>query len=153
MSGFGGKSKTATNAPIIYSGLNVSTSQYNLPLALFWGMARVGTNAAAYDGFERHKVSGKGKGGGGKGGQQYDYTADTIQTLGEGPVDSIQNIWASGSTTSTTSLSALKMTFFSGTSTQTPWSYWASKYPSKARAYALTAYLGGQKQEIGRAHV
>ncbi|CAN5578489.1 hypothetical protein BH10PSE14_BH10PSE14_06850 [soil metagenome] len=149
MSGFGGKSKSATNAPIVYSGLNVSTSQLNIPVALFWGMRRLVTNAIDYDGFQKHATSAKGKGGGGKGGQQYDYTADCIIALGEGPIDYIQNVWATGSTTTTTSLSALNMAFFSGTASQAPWSFWATNHPTKAQAYSQTAYLGAPKLDLG----
>lgn len=147
MSGLLGK-HTPTNAPIIYSGLNVSTSQYNLPVPIFWGQRRLSTNAIDYDNFQRHATSAGGKGGGGKGGS-YDYTADVLQSLGEGPFDRIANIWASGSTTTTTTLAALGMTFFNGTADQAPWAYWAAKYPDKAQSYPYTAYLGAINQDLG----
>ncbi len=148
MSGFG-KSASPTNRPIVYSALQVSTSQYNVPIRLFWGTCRIGSNAMDYDNFQKHQQSAKGKGGGGKGGQINDYTADVLLGLCEGEIDSIQNIWASGSTTTTTTLAALNMTLFTGTAIQTPWSYWSTNHPTKARSYALTAYLGAPNLDLG----
>ena len=142
---------TPTNAPIIYSGLNVSTSQWNMPVPIFWGTVRLTTNAIDYMNFQQHSASGKGggKGGGGKG-QNYTYSADVLMGLAEGPIDSIQNIWANGSTTTTHSLSYLNMTFFPGTLSQAPWSYWATNYPSRALAYSQTAYLGAPNLNLGQ---
>ena len=52
MSGLmGGGGSSPTNAPIVYSGLSVSTSQWNLPVALVWGTRRVTTNAIGYEKF------------------------------------------------------------------------------------------------------
>ena len=150
MSGLIGGGSSPTNAPISYSGLNVSTSQWNMPLPLCWGTVRLSTNAFDYKNFQQHSQSAKGggKGGGGKGSGQYTYSADVLLGLCEGPVDSIQNIWANGSTTTTTTLSALGMQFFNGTQSQSPWSYWASNY-SGALAYAQTAYLGAANLNLG----
>lgn len=153
MGGIFGASNTPTNAPIIYSGLNVGTSQWNLPVPLFWGTRRLSTNAMAYTNFQKHSQSGGkgggGKGGGGKGSQSYTYTADVLLGLCEGPVDSIVNIWANGSTTTTTSLSALNMTFFNGALGQSPWSYWLTNYPSLMQGYSQTAYLGAPNLDLG----
>lgn len=152
MGGLLGGGNTPTNAPIIYSGLNVSTSQWNLPVAIFWGTRRLSTNAMAYANFQKHAQSGKGggKGGGGKGGTVYTYTADVLLGLCEGPVDSIAHIWASGSTTTTTTLSALKMVFFPGTRGQANWSYWQSKHPTLMQGYSQTAYLGATNLDLGQ---
>lgn len=140
--------QSPTNAPIVYSGLNVGTSQYNLPVALMWGQRRLSPNAIDYDNFQKHTQSAGGKGGGGKGGTST-YSADCLLALCEGPIDSIPRIWASGSTTTTTTLSALGMTLFTGTAGQAPWSYWSSKYPAKAQSYPYTAYLGAINLDLG----
>lgn len=139
------------NAPIHYSGLNVSTSQQNLPVPIFWGTRRLAPNAMAFTNFQQHAVSAKGggKGGGAKGNQQYTYTADVLEGLCEGPVDSIQNIWANGSTTTTTTLSNLHMTFFNGTLGQAAWSYWQTNHPSMTQGYSQTAYLGAVNVDLG----
>ena len=135
--------------PIQYSGLNVSSSKMDMPVPIFWGMRRLTTNAIWYNNFKKHSVTKGGKGGGKSG--QYDYTAAVIVALCEGTVDSIQNIWAQASTTTTTTLSNLNMTFFNGTAAQTPWSYVTTNYPAQARAYALTAYLACPKLDLGSA--
>ena len=152
MSGLIGGGNTPTNAPIKYSGLNVSTSQWNMPVPIFWGTARLTTNAISYGGFYGQTAGGKGgKGGGGKGGQQKTYFADCILALCEGPLDADpQNIWANGSTTTTTTLAKLNMAAFLGSASQTPWSFWESKYPASALAYANTAYLGAPNLALGQ---
>lgn len=151
MGGLLGSGNAPTNAPIHYSGLNVGTSQLNLPVPIFWGTRRLTTNAMAFANFQSHPVSGKGggKGGGGKSQQQYTYTADVLLGLCEGPIDSIQNIWSNGSTTTTTTLSYLNMTFFSGTLGQAAWSYWSTNYSTLQQGYSQTAYLGAVNLQLG----
>jgi hypothetical protein len=135
--------------PIRYDSLNVGSSLMDLPVVIFWGQRRLSTNAIWYGDFKHHPVNGKGKGGGAKAQQAYDYTAATILALCEGPLDSVARAWAAGSTTTTSSLSQLNMTLFLGTASQAPWSWMESNYPDQARAYALTAYLGCPNQDLG----
>ena len=150
MSGLLGSGQAPTNSPIQYSGLNVGTSQRNMPVPIFRGTRRLSTNAMAFAGFYSQPVNGKSGGkGGGKATQQNTYYADVLLGLCEGPVDSIQNIWSNGSTTTTTTLSALGMTFFSGTLGQAAWSYWSSKYPTLQQTYSQTAYLGAVNLALG----
>jgi len=148
MAGFLGFNQHQQNKPVIYSGLNISSSRANLPVPIFWGQRRLSTNALWYNGFTKHKQSAKGKGGG-KGGQNYTYSADTIVSLGEGPIDSIVRIWQQSSTTTTVSLAQLNQTFFNGSPTQAPWSYVVSKFPTQAEAYARTSYLGTPQMDLG----
>jgi hypothetical protein len=140
--------KNSAPRPIWYSGLNVGSSQLDLPVPLFWGQRRLATNAIWYGDFQKHAVSPKGKGGG-KGGQEYDYTAAVIMAMCEGQVDSIARIFAQGSTTSTSTLAALNFTFFNGTALQSPWSFVTTKYPTQARAYANIAYVACPKLDLG----
>jgi hypothetical protein len=144
--------KARQPAPIRYAGLNVSSSVMDVPVPVFWGQRRLATNAMDYVDFQRHSSSGgKGKGGGGKGQQSYDYTAATVRGLCEGPVDSIARAFTQASTTTTTTLSDLNMTLFTGTAIQSPWSFMATNFPGHARAYAYTAYLACPKEDLGQA--
>lgn len=145
----GASQSSAQPAPIVYSGLNVGTSQFDLPVPMFWGQRRITTNAIWFGAFTKTPVSGKGKGGGAKSQQAYDYHAALILGLCEGPIDGIVNIWASGSTTTTTTLSALNMIFAAGTSSEGVWSYLATNFPSQAIAYRLTALVASQKIDLG----
>lgn len=133
--------------PIQYSGLNVSSSKMDTPIAIFWGMRRLATNAIWYNDFKKHPLSKGGKGGG-KGGM-YDYTAATITALCEGPIDLIQNVWSAASTTTTSTLAALNKTLFTGTASQAPWSFAVTNYPAQARAYPYTAYLADPQEDLG----
>ena len=132
---------------IVYSGLNVSSSRMDLPVPIFWGQRRISTNAIWYNNFKKHPVSAKGKGA--SKGTQYDYTAATATALSEGPIDSIVNVWAAGSTTTTTTLAKLNMTLFTGTAAQSPWSFVSTNFPAQARSYGLTAYLACSNQDLG----
>ena len=155
MSALLGGGGSATQKPVIYSGLQVSSSRMDLPVALFWGTRRLSPNAIWYNDFKKTAVKngkGGGKGGGGKGGnQQYDYSAATILALCEGPIDGINLVWGAGSTTTPTTLAALNQTLFTGTNSQAPWSFAATNYPAQARAYAQTAYLASPKMDLGSA--
>lgn len=150
MSGLFG-SPGGVNKPIVYSSLQVSTSQLNLPIALFWGQRRLGVNAFWFNDFQKHKQSAKGKGGGGKGGGQYTYSAAVLLGLCEGAIDGIANAWSNGSTTNVTTLADLNMTLFTGTASQTAWSWISTRYPTQARSYAYTAYLACPKLDLGAA--
>lgn len=140
--------KSPTQAVIKYSGLQIGTSQFDIPIPIFAGQRRLSYNCIWYNDFTAHSVSAKGKGG--KGGGQKDYTAAVIVAMCEGVVDSILNVWANGSTTTTTTLAALGYTFFSGTSAQSPWSYVVTKHPTQALSYADTAYLANPKLDLGQ---
>ncbi len=136
-------------APVNYSGLNVGSSMWNIPVPIFWGMRRLSTNAIWFNDFYSQPAGGKGKGAGAKSNIQMTYTAAVILGLCEGPIDDIQNSWANGSTTSTATLSYLNLTLFTGTISQAPWSYVATSYPSQARAYSQLAYLASPKLHLG----
>ena len=138
-----------TNSPINYSGLNVGTSQFNLPIPIFWGRRRLSTNAVWFNNFTAKPASGKGKGLGGKSNQQDTYYADVILGLCEGVLDEITNIWANGSTTSVSTLSKLGMIPYYGTATQAPWSLVVTQYPNQAMAYAGLAYLAAPGLSLG----
>lgn len=138
----------AAQAPIIYAGIQVGTSQYDLPVQWLRGQRRVSTNLVWYNNFQKHKQSAKGKGGG-KGGGQYTYTAAVILGLGFGVMDEILNCWAQGSTTTTTTLADLGFTFNSGTAVQTPWSFVVTNYPNQALAYANIANLVNPNLDLG----
>lgn len=140
-----------TNAPINYTGLNVGSSQWNLPVTIGWGRWRQSTNAIAVYDFTAFPADGKGKGLGGKD-TQYTYSANVILGLCEGPLNAsagITNIWANGSTTTVSTLADLNMIPFLGTLSQAPWSLVVTKHPALARGYSLTAGLNAPGLKLG----
>jgi hypothetical protein len=134
--------------PVIYSGIQVSTSAYDLPVQWLRGQRRISSNLIDYVDFKKHKQSAKGKGGG-KGGGQYTYSAAVILALGFGVMDEILNVWAQGSSTTTTTLAKLGFTLNSGTALQSPWAFMVSAYPSHALAYANIANLVNPNLDMG----
>ena len=143
----GAQSKVKPPAPILYSGLNVGTSQFDLPVPVFWGQRRLGFNALGFDNFKQHNVSSKGKGGGSKTGKQYNYSAEIGLGLCEGPITAIPGIWANGSTTTSTTLGALQFTLMTGTATQAPISGGGVAFATMA--YAYTCYVYCPQLDLG----
>jgi hypothetical protein len=133
---------------VVYSGLQVSTSQLDVAIPWMRGQRRLGINAIWYNDFKKHKQSAKGKGGG-KGSGQYTYSASVILGLCYGPVDSILNCWSQGSTSTVTTLTALGFSLATGTAAQAPWSYVVTAHPSEALAYPNIANLFHQDLDCG----
>jgi hypothetical protein len=133
---------------VVYSGLQVSTSQLDIAIPWMRGQRRLGTNTIWYNDFKTHKQSAKGKGGG-KGGGQYTYSASVIQALCYGPINSILNVWSQGSTSTVTTHTALGFSLALGTSGQTPWPYVVTAHPSEALSYANIANLFHQDLDLG----
>jgi hypothetical protein len=145
MSGLLGTNNTQVTK---YTGLQVQTSALNVPIPIVWGKRRLAWNLIWQNDFTAHSQdSGKGGGkGGGKGSTSYTYTVAVILGLCEGVVSSIGNVWQNQAVTS---LSAVGLTLFGGSATQTPWSYVSSKHPSQALSYAHTAYLAASSLNLG----
>ena len=141
-------SSTNTKNIVKYSDLQVSTSQLDIPITLFWGQRRISPNCIWYNNFQSHKQS-EGKGGG-KGGD-YTYSAAVILALGEGVMSAPVNVWGPSSTTTTTTLAALGLAFTSGTATQTPPAYVTANYPAQALSYMDTAYVFSPNMSLGSA--
>ena len=138
---------TNTKNIIRYSDLQVSTSQLDSPVTLFWGQRRISPNCIWYNDFQSHKQSaGKGASKGG----DYTYTAAVILALGEGVMSAPVNVWGPSSTTTTTTLSKLGLGFMSGTATQAPWSYVTTNWPTQALAYMDTAYVYSSNMSLGQ---
>jgi Putative phage tail protein len=137
---------TNTKNVIRYSDLQVSTSQLDIPITLFWGQRRISPNCIWYNDFQSHKVNaGKGASKGG----EYTYSAAVILGLGEGVMSAPVNVWGPSSTTTTTTLAKLGLGFMPGTATQTPWSYVTTKWPAQALSYMDTAYVYSANMNLG----
>jgi len=137
---------TNTRNIIKYSSLQVSTSQLDIPRTLFWGQRRISPNCIWYNDFQSHK-EGAGKGGGKTTG--YTYSAAVILALGQGVMATPLNVWGPSSTTTTTTLAALGLTFVTGTASQPVWSYLTAHYPGQALAYMNTAYVASSNMNLG----
>jgi len=146
--GLGGKTNATKTQK--YSSLSVQTSALNQPIVLMWGKARLTDNLIWYNNFKAHKVKqagGKsGAVGGGKGAQSYTYTVAVAMALCEGPIQSIDRVWQNQSTTT---LSALNLTLFTGTASQTPPSFISTNFPAEAFSYPYTAYVFSPKYDLG----
>jgi hypothetical protein len=112
-----------------YTGLQIQTAVSALPIPIVWGTSKLAPNVIWYANFKAIPAgssSGGGKGlfGGGGGSSsntgQYDYKADVILAICEGPITGIGDVWRGQSTTS---LGALGLSLFLGPTPQTVWSY------------------------------
>jgi hypothetical protein len=112
-----------------YTGLQIQTAVSALPIPIVWGTSKLAPNVIWYANFKAipagNSSSGGGKGLFGGGGSssntgQYDYKADVILAICEGPITGIGDVWRGQSTTS---LGALGLSLFLGTTPQAVWSY------------------------------
>ena len=127
------------------AGIQIQTSIYGSCLPLVYGTTRISGNLifAPTNGFvatPHTTTQSSGKGGGGSSSTtSFTYTAFVMVALCEGPIVSINQVWAAGNLGS---LSGYSFTFTAtGTRPQTPWATLTSSYPSQAAPYSGFAYV------------
>ncbi len=129
-----------------YTGLQLQTSVNTLPIPIVWGQTKIAANVVWYSNFQTQG------GGGGKGGLfggspgAYNYTADLILALCEGPIATIGVIWKDQATYT---LAGLGLTFFNGSTPQAVWGYLSSTNTAQAIAYQGTAYVCAAGYQLG----
>ena len=129
-----------------FTALQIQTSTATLPIPIVWGQTKISINVIFYANFQSHGQKQ------GKGGlfsspvTSYNYSADVMLALCEGPISGIGTIWRDQSTYS---LADLGMTLFTGTTPQSAWSYLSTKYPAQALAYQGTAYVCAANYGLG----
>jgi hypothetical protein len=141
------KSKAAVTPD--YTGLQLQTSVNTLPVPIVWGQNKLAANVLWYQNFKADAVQTKstGKGGGSsKVTSGYNYSADIVMGLAEGPIAGMGIIWRDQSTYT---LATLGLTLFNGTTPQTTWGYLSAAYPNQALAYQGTAYVCAASYGLG----
>jgi hypothetical protein len=135
-----------------YTGLQIQTAVSALPIPILWGTSKLAPNVIWYANFKAIPVT-SGGGGGGKGlfgggsgtsTGQYDYKADVILAICEGPILGVGDVWRGQSTTS---LGALGLSLFLGTTPQTVWSYLST--PSATSS--IVGLLAENQPDVGEA--
>lgn len=130
-----------------FQGVQVQTSSNASPLPLVWGLTRLAPNLIWYGDFKATPVKPAGKGGGGKGGTQYDYTASVEMALCQGPSAGVLRVFVDKLKTGT--LASQHLTFINGSDPQAPWSYLTSNHPDQALSYPGTVILAKTKMDLG----
>lgn len=137
--------RTASQKPD-YTSLSLQTSVATLPIPIFYGQTKGAPNIVFYSNF-RSQAQKSGKGGLFSGPTTgYNYSADLIMALCEGPISGIGYVWRDQSTYT---LSGLGLTLFEGTTPQSAWSYLSTTYPTQALAYQGTAYVCAANYQLG----
>lgn len=150
MGGLFGGSKPNSTTPAAYTQMQIQTSTEGMALPVVWGTNRVAPNLIYIANFNRTAGDG-GKKGGGKGGGKsksgstnYNYTADIIMAVCEGPVSFINNVFYNSTVVN---LAYLGLTFYSGSTTQTPW---PDYYPGLVSiAYRNVCYVAANNYALG----
>src|ERR1700675_3425390 len=135
-----------------YTGLQIQTAVSALPIPIVWGTSKLAPNVIWYANFKGNPAGSSGGGGKGlfgNGGSssntgQYDYKADVILAICEGPITGIGLVWRGQSTTS---LGALGLSLFLGSSTQLLWSYRSTR----AATSSVVSILAGNQPDVGEA--
>lgn len=145
MGGLIGGSTTISTTAEKVSGLRIQTSAIGKAIPIVYGTTRIASNIIWYDDFNAishtsTQSSGGGKGGGGvtQTSTTYTYEASLIFGLCEGQVSGIGTIWKDKKIIT---LAESGLTFFNGSSTQSPWGFLTSNHPTKAIGYQNTAYV------------
>jgi hypothetical protein len=139
-----------------FTGLQVNTSVQVLPIPIIYGCPRVSVNLIYYNGFNSQIVSSSSSGGkkgilgGGKGqgGQQVEYFATIMMAIGEGQLGSPLIIYQDQEVWTPDTYPTNGAYYYNGSSTQTPWPYVESNWPSDARGYKDTAYYGFSNAQL-----
>jgi len=162
----GGSSNITTGTK--YSDLDITSSSFNVPLAIVLGTHKVSGNVIDYIDFKRvTTTTSSGKGGSVKS-TSYTYYVAVATALCEGEVGGIGRLWDSGTAYKKnainsnygfdgTTLAAINSLYFDsdgnalnsesnlsvfyGSKTQNPWSYMTSKHIDHALNYPYTAYV------------
>ena len=132
-----------------FTGLQVNTAVQVLPIPILYGTPRVSINLIYYNGFNIKSVkSGKGILSGGKGGKQLEYFATLILGIGEGPIGKLKAIYQDQGVWLPLEYPSNGAYYYTGSATQTPWSYITTFWPKDARAYPYTAYAAFSNAEL-----
>jgi hypothetical protein len=146
MSALFGHSQISTKPD--YTGLQLQTAVATLPIPICYGRQKLAPNVVFYANFRTQDVK-SGKGGLFAGPTaSYNYTADIIMALCEGPISGIGYVWRDQSTYT---LADLALNLFEGTTPQVAWSYLSTAYPNQALAYQGTAYVCAANYQLGSA--
>jgi hypothetical protein len=145
--------RRSNNGKPDYTALQIQTSTSILPIPIVWGRNKISPNLVWYANFQAVPGS-NGKGAGGKGGAfgsgagaaAYNYTADLIMALCEGPINGIGLIWKDLSIYVPLELG---LGIFNGTTPQIVWPYLQALYPYNALAYQGTAIAWGAGYNLG----
>lgn len=149
----GGGNQTISNSETPLTAFKVQTSIYGSPVPLLYGRNRVPGNLIWYGRFLAipHTTSQSSGGGGGKGGggggtttvnTSYTYQADFALALCEGQAHSINNYWVDKAYTAGLG----PFTAFTGSGTQTPWSYFPT---GSSLAYRGVTYAAAAAYDLG----
>jgi hypothetical protein len=154
---FGGSPRASKPVPPATS-LRVKTSVQGTPIPIGWGTARVAPNLIYYNDFKSIQIQQATGGGGGKGvthifspsqggaQTQTTYQATVIAGLCEGPIVGIGNCYYSKNVGG---LGQFNLGLFTGSYSQTAWSYVVSAHPADARAYRGIAYVAAAPFPLG----
>lgn len=154
-----GGSKTHTEGTR-FAGLSIQTSLLGQSITLGWGRGRASCNLIDFVAFQAiphttvTRTSG-GKGGGGSSTSEttYTYSASVLlgicDTSGSGIIG-IRSVYKDAATFSGGSaLADAGLNLANGSSSQTPWAYLSSLFPSHALSYRGIAYAYAQDYDLG----
>jgi len=149
----GGGNTTITNTAERLNGIQIQSSAYGRCIPLVYGTQRLASNLFWYDDFvatpHTTSTTSGGKGGGGGVTQTtttYTYSASLMFGLCEGQINGVGTVWVDKSTSS---ISALNLSFYNGSYSQSAWGFLTSNHAGKALPYRGTAYLACPNFDLG----
>jgi len=157
---FGGQSRNWQNPGVTpyYTGLQIQTSNSNVPIAIVYGANKIAPNCiwtGGFYGYYGHAEGSSGGSSGGKGGgaggngvsASWQYYTSWVMGLCEGPIAGLGTIWMGQNATNTYG-GDIWATYY-GTQTQTPWNVLQTYFPSEALSYHGVAYITSYNYYLG----
>ncbi len=131
-----------------YTGLQIQTSTSTLPIPIVWGQNKVSGNITWYNGFSATPQYAHSSGKGGSNTiSSYNYTADIMISLCEGPINTVSMVYKDQSLYM---YQWLGFAFFSGTQTNNSWNgFSVLGFPDQQLSYPSTAYLAAPAYPLG----
>jgi len=161
LGGGGGRNWQNPSVTPYYTGLQIQTSNSNVPIAIVYGANKIAPNCFWTGGFYGYygypennpngggggKGGGGGGGGGGKGGEAWQYYTSWMMGLCEGPIAGLGTIWVGQNATN--AYGADIWASYTGTQTQTPWNVLQTYWPSQALSYHGVAHIDSFNYYLG----
>ena len=125
------------------AGFSIQSSIYGLPIPIVYGTARIAGNILHQPKLPTKQGGGKGQSKSSAKGGQNDYVGPLAIALCEGPIFGILQVWQDQNdpVPFSPNFTSGGWSLFTGTTTQSPWSYLTSNFPNQALNYPSTAYV------------
>jgi len=148
----GGQQPGAFTTPKL-SAISLQSSAWGGAIPIVYGTTRVSANViylpqSDFVGVPQYDRQGVGKGGGSVTQTSWVYSATIMMAIAEGPIAGVNSVWADKDLVPG-GLSYYGFSLFTGSRTQTTWTFLSTYHPTNAIGYSGTAYVAAAPIALG----